>query len=299
MDPTIRRFLDADAGCGPDARELSIGDHAIRFEGLSGPQAAALARYWGPFLARESGRPVYRSVRVCDAGPGGWLPLPGPGELYRVESLATPDGIVTLSYAFALGLDREGRWRVALASDGFEPAVQSLENAARVLTARMAGELGGFALHSAGVVRDGRAWIFAGPSGSGKSTAARMTAPAVSLGDDFGLVLPDGRGGWVAPPVPFDNVPEIVGRPQRSLYPVAGIWRLFRADSARVERRTGLAAATSLSTCTALPWALPDLAGSVIEQIGRFCAESFFGHLHFGLDTDIWQALQESLRDLD
>ena len=271
----------------------------MRVEGLSDSQASALERYWGPYLERASGLAVHRTVTVCDGGPGRWLEDPSPGEIYRVEPMVAPECSLTLSYAFALGEGSDGRWRVVLARDASEPAVQSLENAARVLTTRMACELGGFAMHSAGVLRDGRAWIFAGPSGSGKSTVVRLSEPGVSLGDDFGLVLPDGAGGWLAAPVPFDNAPTVVDRPERALLPVAGIWRLFRDEQTRVERPSGLVAATSLFSCAALPWAIPDLAGAVVENIGRFCLESFFGHLHFSLDEDFWGPLRDSVRPLD
>lgn len=241
--------------------------------------------------------PVDRTIRVTAGGPGVWLAEPRAGELYRIEPRTTPVGQIALSYAFAVGPGPDGNWRVALDSDSSEPAPQSLENATRVLTARMAAERGGFAMHSAGVLRDGKAWIFAGPSGAGKSTAVRLSAPAVSLGDDFGVVLP-GPDGWIAAPLPFDNAP-VAERPGRSSYPVAGIWRLFKADQPRVERLQGLAAVTSLASCLALPWVLPDLATTTLEQVDRFCADSHFGHLHFGLDVDFWEPLSAAVGRLD
>ena len=183
----IRRFLDARTTCGPHARELAIGDRALRFEGLSTEQAVGVERFWGPYLTPSSGLPVYRKLTVCRGGAGLWLAAPVPGELYRVEPFATPAGVVAMSYAFAFGPDETGALRVALADEVHEPASQSLENVARLWAARSVAELGGFAMHSAGVVRDGKAWIFAGPSGSGKSTAVRLSSPAESLGDDFGV----------------------------------------------------------------------------------------------------------------
>ena len=298
MEPSIRRFYASDQAYGENARELAVGDSAFRFEGLSDDQAAALERSWGPYITPHSGLPVDRTIRVSNGGSGVWLAEPKAGELYRIESRTTRSGVIVLSYAFALGPGPDGSWRLALDTDSSEPATQSLENATRVMTARMAVERGGFAMHSAGVLRDGKAWIFTGPSGAGKSTAVRLAAPAVSLGDDFGLVLPS-PDGWVTPPLPFDNAPAIVERPGGSSFPVVGIWRLFKADQPRVEHLSGLAAVTSLSSCLALPWVLPDLAGAMLEQIGQFCEESHFGHLHFGLDTDFWGLLSAAGGGLD
>jgi hypothetical protein len=298
VEPSIRRFYASDSACGENSRELAVGERSFRFEGMSDDQAAALERFWGPYFTADSGLPVDRTIRVSDGGPGVWLAEPRVGELYRIEPRVTPSGVIALSYAFALGPGSDGSWRLALDTDSSEPAPQSLENATRVLAARMAVERGGFAMHSAGVLRDGKAWIFTGASGAGKSTAVRLSAPAASLGDDFGLVLPS-PAGWVTPPLPFDNAPVTAERPEGSSFPVAGVWRLFKADEPRVERPTGLAAVTSLSTCLALPWVMPDLAGAMLEQIGRFCEESHFGHLHFGLDTDFWGPLSAAVEGLD
>mgnify|MGYP001553315531 CR=1 FL=1 len=112
MDPTIRRFLKSGSACGSNARELSIGERSLRFEGLSDDQAGALERYWGPYLSPDSGLAVHRTVTVCEGGPGGWLDDPAEGELYRVEPLVAPEASITLSYAFALGEAPDGRWRV-------------------------------------------------------------------------------------------------------------------------------------------------------------------------------------------
>ena len=298
MESSIRRFVASDQACGKNVRELAVGDHAFRFEGLSDDQTAALEHCWGPYFTTDSGLPVDRTIQVSDGGRGVWLAEPKAGELYRIEPRTTPSGVVALSYAFAVGPGPDGSWRLALAMDSDEPAVQSLENATRVMVARMAVERGGFAMHSAGVLREGKAWIFTGPSGAGKSTAVRLSAPAVSLGDDFGLVLP-GSDGWVTPPLPFDNAHEIVERPAETNFPVAGIWRLFKADRVRIEHPTGLGAVTSLSSCLALPWAMPDLAGAALEQVDRFCRDARFGHLHFGLDGGFWAPLSAAAGGLD
>ncbi|NIM00556.1 MAG: hypothetical protein GTN89_06720 [Acidobacteria bacterium] len=297
MEAAIRRFSDSVGDCGDEARELVVGDRAFRFEGLSDEHAAALEHRWGPYLDRESGLPLDKTIHVTDADAGGWLGEPSPGEVYRVEALETPSGVLALSYAFALG-PADGGWRVALDTGSGEPPERSLENAARILAARTAAERGGFAMHSAGVLRGDRAWIFAGPSGAGKSTAVALSKPSVSLGDDFGVVWP-AVDGWVTAPLPFDNAETIRERPSEGSFPVAGIWKLFKSDRPRVERMTGLAAAASLSSCLALPWVLPDLSDRLLEQVEHFCRDTPFGHLHFGLEGDFWDVLVSATKGLD
>ncbi|MBI5379368.1 MAG: hypothetical protein HZA23_04345 [Nitrospirae bacterium] len=65
----------------------------------------------------------------------------------------------------------------------------------RVMLSYRFPELGGFLLHAAGLVRNGKGYLFAGKSGAGKTTITRLSAPnAVVLNDDFTLVRlsPDG-----------------------------------------------------------------------------------------------------------
>lgn len=299
MDPLIRRFQQADRAAGACNRDLVLGDVAFRFTGLTERQAGALERWWGPYLLPDAGLAVERTIEVTDGGKGVWLGEPKAGELYRVEPRLDGKSVIAMSYGFAVGRLSGERWRLALDSAGTEPAPQSIENATRWLAARMAVDRGGFALHSAGVLREGRAWLFTGPSGAGKTTAVRLSEAEASLGDDFGLLLPGASGGWFTPPLPFDNAPEIRDRPAEGTYPVAGVWRLFQDDGVHVEPRTGLLAATSLSSCAALPFAMPDLAGPLLDQIGRFCDDGLFGHLHFGLEGGFWEALRNSARGVD
>jgi SynChlorMet cassette protein ScmC len=61
----------------------------------------------------------------------------------------------------------------------------------------------GLPLHAALIEKDGMGILLAGRSGVGKSTASsRIPAPWKPLGDDFALVVRDGRGCWHAHPLP-------------------------------------------------------------------------------------------------
>ena len=57
-----------------------------------------------------------------------------------------------------------------------------IENYLRLVTAYAALSMGGVLFHSAGVVVDGRAYLFVGRSGAGKSTLARL---ALATGTDI------------------------------------------------------------------------------------------------------------------
>ena len=85
---------------------------------------------------------------------------------------------------------------------------------------------------------------------------SRSLAPALSLGDDFGLVLPT-DDGWYAPGLPFDNSERAAQDPPVGLFPVAGIWRLYQAERTYVDRPSRGRAVASLMGCVAFPWTMP------------------------------------------
>jgi hypothetical protein len=230
-------------------------------------------------------------LRLFQDRAAGWLKSEQPVELYRLEAINDTSRRVIVSYHFAMCAEGDPRvWRLAIADQDREPLGRVVENGVRYMVARLAIERGGFAMHGAGVLRDGLAYLFAGPSRSGKTTAVALAAPAVSLGDDFALVVPlDGE--WRAPAVPFDNSERVDNRPTSGLHEVAGIWRLHQATEMRIEKPIPSLAVASLLGCTAFSWALPELSGVLLEQVRAFVLEGRFAHLHFSRGGDLWREL--------
>lgn len=280
---------------GGEARDLRVGSWVVRIEGLDTRLGDVLDERWGPFVGPAQGDPATLVLRAVDAGQDGWLPGPdAPGELYRMEACGDVDERVIVSYNFALGqpVAGEGDWSLAITRGTREPIGRLLENAVRFLLATAALDDGGFAMHSAGVLHDGRAYLYAGPSRSGKSTAVSASAPAQGLGDDFGLVVP-GTEGWRTPAVPFDGSERIAADAPRGLYPVAAVWRLYHSSGVRLDRPPATVASASLLSCVAFPWAYPERAGELMDHIQRFLDESSFGHLMFAADSNLYSEVLE------
>jgi hypothetical protein len=292
IDDVRERLQRLDLPVGGVARDLAIGDDAIRFEGLSAAYAATLDARWGGFVTAECGAAPRIVVHVVRGDGTSWLPRWQPGESYRLEADAIAGPLVVRSYHFALGPLRSGAWRLAVEAGEAEPLGRIVDNAARYLVARLAIERGGIALHGAAVRREGRAWVFAGNSGAGKSTASRLSAPAESMGDDFAMMVPV-AGGWAAAALPFDNAETAPAGPVRGLTPLAGVFRLFQSDRHVLERPSGVWAQASILACTAFPWALPDLADRAGLSVAKLAASGLFGHLHFALDPGFWSLLSD------
>ena len=291
---TRSRLEQAKSPRGAQVRELRLGRFGLRIEGLDAPLAERLEERWGGFVRREPVGRVDLVLRVTEAGTDNFLPHSEVTEGYRLESR----GGLIVSYHFAM-IAGQDDVRIAMTRQDREPADRVLENAVRLLVARLALRSGGFALHGAGLLHDGVAYVLAGPSGSGKTTAMGLCAPAPSLGDDFAVVLA-GPEGWSVPALPFDNSEQVRDRPASGEYPLARIFKLYKAGETRIEQPLAGVAAASLLGCAAFPWALPDQADELLDHVRAVVSAGLYRHLHFARETPFWSELlagESALRD--
>jgi hypothetical protein len=113
-------------------------------------------------------------------------------------------------------------------------------------------------IHSSGVIRDGRGYLFVGPSEAGKSTVANLSQDATVLNDEMNLVEfhPDGA--------------QLVGTPFNGHYrdkqpgsaPLAAVLLLEHGPSHRLESVGLGAAAGAVASQIAPPVGLEEVAGS-------------------------------------
>ncbi len=224
------------------------GDRELRLDLPGGPY-----QLLGLSAGQEEG--VLATFPAARAGATGDAPLPirllrcTPDEFLPVDVRGWDYGL-DFDWAPAAvrmaGLGLQGRldWRsggLGLAGalwtheDGGERFPGVFENFLRVLVAYSLLELGGAVLHSAGVVRDGAAFLFLGRSGAGKTTAARLSLArgAEVLSDDLNALVigaTGGAGGCAVLKLPFTgDLGE--RRALRPPLPLGGLLRLAQ-DSA-------------------------------------------------------------------
>lgn len=211
---------------------LSIAGGPYRLVGLDADQASALGERFGPLVLRgDAAEGQGMEIRMFRAMPGEFLPVDFTGSDYRFDVDYGPSAVRLAGKGFMARLDwlprlSVGIW-VAESADLVDEG--RLENCLRLVVGYRMLELGGALLHSAGVVVDGRAWVFPGQSGSGKSTLARtaLDAGLAVLSDDMNALLPQTGGGLMAQKLPFagDLGPTETDADQ---YPVAGCCRLTK-----------------------------------------------------------------------
>jgi len=223
---------------------------------------------FGDFLAHYFGRPSDpgpATISVAVALARDERPCPVPNSLLLTK---TVDGD---RFDIAGGLIR-GRWDEAAGRGEvtvrstllrgrmmriFEQLVyQMFHSAARRLGYRAA------LVHAAGVVRDGRGYVFVGPSGAGKSTVAALSAAHQVLNDEMNLVELDAR-----PPV-------LVGTPFNAFFsgkspgraPLAAVLLLEQANEHALLPAEPARAAADLAAQVAPPVGLGDAAPPAVHD---------------------------------
>ena len=158
----------------------------------------------------------------------------------------------------------------------------------RLACALLAERAGGLLFHAAGVVRQGRAYLFFGPSGSGKTTAARLSRGCRVLNDDLLVLLPCGAG-WEAHATPFWNPSQV--RPAPGCAPAAGLYRLVQDRRVYLENPgPGLALAELLACVPVLPLD-PARAPALLDRCRRLLESLPARRLHFLPDASFWECL--------
>ena len=276
---------------GPGSIRLDIQELSVRLDGLPADLEAAMRPAYGPYVTdRETTAPLLRVEVLRDDRDYFIEPrFHKEWEVYRV--LTEHDGAVfrLMSYRFAAWYDvTRGLGQLLLAQGDLDPAPRAMENFLRSAFAWLAMERGGFLLHGASIVRDGRCHVFYGPSGAGKSTLSAMSRQGRVISDDLTPMLRTERG-LEALGSPFRGTYR-VGDPVVGRFPVAAFYRL-RKD-ARTFVRPGNAGCFA-DLLGNLPWVVDQLPRhpEFADRAHAAVAQVPFFSLHFEKDVDFWPAI--------
>lgn len=158
----------------------------------------------------------------------------------------------------------------------------------RIVISHALYKKGGFLFHSAGIVRDDRAYLFFGKSGSGKTTVAQHSAGLKILSDDLVGVLPT-DGGIVAYSTPFWNPGWI--RHERAQAKIAGFYRLVQSKVVADEPiPESLAVSEILSSIPVVPLN-GEFCANLITKIQTILYQVEAHYLHFLPDDTFWQVI--------
>lgn len=181
---------------------------------------------------------------------------------------------------------------VTLRSSGAEFAgvrhEYALDSLIRILLTMMLLPRRGFLLHAATVVRDGKAYVFAGRSGAGKSTVSRLSPEGSVLTDEISLIRRC-EGTWYAHGTPFWGEFRAAGRNER--FPLAGIYGLERAPEDRVEPLTARDTLRALLPCVLFFNSDPEANRELLSTLVQLVEEVPCHRLRFRRDAAFWKVM--------
>lgn len=113
------------------------------------------------------------------------------------------------------------------------PNPYSLDSVLRIVHSLILAGRGGFLLHAASAICEGRAYLFSGISGAGKTTMTRLAPPDVTLLTDEVSYIQPAAGGYAAFGTPFAG--ELAKAGENCSAPISGLFFLEKGPDNRVE----------------------------------------------------------------
>jgi hypothetical protein len=269
MDSIILRIADLDV-----TLSLAECDEATR---------ARIADHYTAFIVPTGiAAPVIR-VRV---EPGGMFTPFHPSRVWQIHSTMC-DGRLEFRSHFEMGwLD----WNSGQGTLTMRPAGNP-ENFLRVIYAWRCLDDNALLLHSSGVIRNGRGYVFFGPSGSGKTTMTRLAHGHTILSDDMVIIKEHGARFRVYG-VPFcGDLPEAPRT--NAVADVYGVFALVKDLEHRVAALPASEAVARLSACVPFVMAQPENARRVTAICAALHAAVPARVLHFSRDDGFWEVIDE------
>ena len=240
-----------------------------------------LSRY-ADFLSPDGTPEVTVQVEVREGVQ--FVPLE-PG-LYVINS-SFQDGRLTFESYFEAGSAdmATGQGKLLMAPRG------GIENFLRVLYSWRCIHHDALLVHSAGVIKDGKAFVFFGPSGSGKTTVTRLSLDHMVLSDDL-VIIKRGNGAYRAYGVPFrGDMPEAPRtNAQANLH---GLFRL-KKDTSHFTKPLGHSQAVAeLISCVPFVMEDPIMNQRAMDICTDLVASVPVKELHFSCDKGFWKVIDE------
>jgi hypothetical protein len=280
---------------GPVEIELEVPGGPYRIAGLTRGQADQVAARFGTHC-RILERAVTGSATLATvfrAAATDFRHFDLRGWEYRLDTDPSPTAVRLAGLDLCARLDWRPELRGALwTPDDGGPAFPGIfENFCRVLVAYRLLECGGAVLHSAGVERNGRGFVFVGRSGAGKTTVSRasLAAGATVLSDDLNALVPSPHGTLVAK-LPFTG--DLGTREVVSPYwPLAALLRLEKSDSDELAPLSRGAALAHLFACSPFVNTDPHRTTRLLDNLAALLPVRHVYRLRFALGGTFWSIL--------
>ena len=166
----------------------------------------------------------------------------------------------------------------------------SIDAVLRIVHSLVLARQGGFLLHSASALRNGKAFLFAGVSGAGKTTISRLAPPdATLLTDEISYVRKQGEG-YVAFGTPFTG--ELAKLGENVSAPVAALYLLAQGPENKIDPVASGEAARSLLANVLFFAEDEELVQAEFHSAFEFVSRVPVSRLTFVPDARVWELIR-------
>ena len=170
------------------------------------------------------------------------------------------------------------------------PNPYALDSVLRILHSLVLSARGGFLLHAASGICEGRGYLFSGISGAGKTTLTRLAPPdATLLTDEISYVRPS-PAGYFAYGTPFSG--ELAKAGENTMAPVSALFFLEKGPENRVDELAPAEAVRRLMRNILFFAEDPELVDKLLATACSFVQTVPVRRLTFYPDSRVWNEIR-------
>jgi hypothetical protein len=166
----------------------------------------------------------------------------------------------------------------------------SIDAVLRIVHSLVLARQGGFLLHSASALRNGKAFLFAGVSGAGKTTISRLAPPDATLLTDEISYVRKHDAGYVAFGTPFTG--ELAKLGENVSAPLAALYLLAQGTENRIDPVAPGEAARSLLANVLFFAEDEELVRAAFHSAFEFVSRIPVSRLTFVPDARVWELIR-------
>lgn len=166
----------------------------------------------------------------------------------------------------------------------------SLDSVLRIVHTLVLARQGGFLLHAASAIRNGKAFLFAGVSGAGKTTISSLAPPDVTLLTDEISYVRRQEAGYVAFGTPFTGELNKVG--ENVSASIAALYILEKGQENRIDSISPSEAARSVLANILFFAEDEELVRSMFHSAFEFANRVPICRLTFVPDARVWELIR-------
>lgn len=165
----------------------------------------------------------------------------------------------------------------------------SIDAVLRIVHTLVLARQGGFLMHSASAIRNGKAFLFAGVSGAGKTTISRLAPPDVTLLTDEISYVRKVNAGYVAFGTPFTG--ELAKLGENVSAPLSALYLLAQGSDNRIDPVPPAEAARSLLANVLFFAEDEELVQATFHSAFEFVSRVPVSRLTFVPDSRVWELI--------